>query len=213
MSQSPLDGLFIMYHRYFKDRSKISIAPCMFHVTGDDVVITTLLGSCVAACLYDPTTGIAGMNHFMLSNDRYARNIQYSITEAGRYGIHAMELLINEMLRFGAKRSSIMAKVFGGASIMTDPATVGNFHCVGAVNCRFIKEFLETEGIQLVAADLGGDEGRVIYFDVMDYSVFVRKIRKQMSHAIAERDRKVWKESVEKQKYMETGDAVELWIS
>jgi chemotaxis protein CheD len=202
-----------MNRHYFKDRSKKTIAQCMFHVTSDDVVITTLLGSCVAACLYDPTTGIAGMNHFMLSNDRYARDMPFSITEAGRYGIHAMELLINEMLRRGARRSSIKAKAFGGASIMTDPSLVGNFSCVGAVNCRFIKEFLETEGISLVAADLGGDEGRVIYFDVRDYSVFVRKIRKQQSQAIAERDRKVWKDSVEKQKIPEAEDAVELWLS
>jgi chemotaxis protein CheD len=185
----------------------------MFHVTSDDVVISTLLGSCVSACLYDPTTGIAGMNHFMLSNDRYARDMPFSITEAGRYGIHAMELLINEMLRRGARRSNITAKVFGGASIMTDPSKVGNFHCVGAVNCRFVMEFLDVEGIPLVAADLGGHEGRVIYFDIRDFSVFVRKIRKQMSQAIAERDRKVWKDSVEKQKIMKTGDGVDLWLS
>jgi chemotaxis protein CheD len=203
----------IMNRNYFKERIKISVAPCMFHVTGDDVVITTLLGSCVSACLYDPTTGIAGMNHFMLSNERYARDMPYCKTEAGRYGIHAMELLINEMLRRGARRGNITAKVFGGASIMTDPAMVGNFHCVGAVNCRFIEEFLETEGIRLVAADLGGHEGRVIYFDSRDYSVFVRKLRKQTSQAVAERDRKVWKDSLEKQKILEAGDAVAIWLS
>lgn len=202
-----------MYRRYFKDRIKISVAPCMFHVTGEDVVITTLLGSCVSACLYDPATGIVGMNHFMLSNERYARNLPYSETEAGRYGIHAMEFLINEMLRRGAKRNSITAKVFGGASIMTDPAMVGNFHCVGAVNCSFIGGFLETEAIRLVAADLGGHEGRVIYFDTRDYGVFVRKIRKHTSQAIAERDRKVWKESLVKQRFHEAGDAVEIWLS
>jgi chemotaxis protein CheD len=199
-----------MNHHYFEDRSKISIAPSMFHVTGDDVVITTILGSCVSACLYDPTIGIAGMNHFMLSNDRYARDMPFSITEAGRYGIHVMELLINEMLRRGARRSNITAKVFGGASIMTDSTKVGNFYCVGAVNCRFIKEFLDIEGIPLVAADLGGHEGRVIYFDIRDYSVFVRKIWKQMSQVIAERDQKVWKNSVGKQKIMKAGDVVDL---
>jgi len=153
------------------------------------------------------------MNHFMLSNDRYARDMSFSITEAGRYGIHAMELLINEMLRCGVKRSNIKAKVFGGASIMTDPSEVGNFHCVGAVNSRFIREFLDVERIPLVAADLGGAEGRVIYFDIRDFSVLVRKIRKRISQAVAERDRQVWKESMEKQKIIKPGDGVDLWLS
>ena len=185
----------------------------MFHVTDDDVVITTLLGSCVSACLYDPTTGIAGMNHFMLSNDRYARDMPFSITEAGRYGIHAMELLINEMLRHGARRHTIAAKVFGGASIMTDPAKVGNFHCVGDVNCRFIREFLGNEGIPLVAADLGGHEGRVIYFDIRDYGVLVRKIRKQMSLAVAERDQREWSSTIERQKKTNGAGTVDLWLA
>jgi chemotaxis protein CheD len=137
----------------------------------------------------------------------------FSITEAGRYGIHAMELIINEMLRLGSRRSNIKAKVFGGASIMTDPSLVGNFSCVGDVNCKFIREFLDVEGIPLVAADLGGNEGRVKYFDIRDYGVFVRKIRKKISQAIAERDRKIWEESVEKQKIIEAGNGVDLWIS
>jgi chemotaxis protein CheD len=153
------------------------------------------------------------MNHFMLSNDRYARNMPFSITEAGRYGIHAMELVINEMITRGAIRRNIKAKVFGGASIMTDPSLVGNFSCVGDVNCKFIREFLEVEGIPLVAADLGGNEGRVIYFDIRDYGVFVRKIRKKVSQTIAERDRKVWEDSVEKQKIIKPEDGVDLWLS
>jgi chemotaxis protein CheD len=202
-----------MNHRYFKDRSKISVAPSMFHVTGDDVVITTLLGSCIAACLYDPTTGIAGMNHFMLSNSRYALDTPLVITEAGRYGVHAMELLINEMLSRGARRSTIAAKVFGGAAIMTDRTKVGNFHCVGDVNCRFVKEFLRNEDIPLVAADLGGKEGRVIYFDIRDYGVYVRKIRSRLSLAVAERDRKAWKESVTEDAGMKADGPVDLWLS
>lgn len=93
---------------------------------------------------------------------------------------------------------------------MTDPAKVGNFHCVGSVNCRFIEEFLSNENIPLIAADLGGLEGRVIYFDNRDKGVFVRKIKKQQSLAIAERDRKAWKTSVWQHNNTDTG--IDLWL-
>lgn len=183
----------------------------MYHVVTGDAVITTLLGSCVAACLYDRITGVVGMNHFMLSNERYSRDMPISQSEAGRYGIQAMELLINAMMKRGAKRHGLCAKVFGGASIVSD-ASVGNFKCVGAVNCRFIRAFLENENIELVAADLGGREGRVIYFDSRDYGVFVRKIKRNISMAIAERDRKVWERSVLEHKQSTIDGRVDLWI-
>lgn len=202
-----------MSRHFFRNRITVAVLPSKFHVTDEDVVITTLLGSCVAACLYDPVAGVAGMNHFMLSSDRYARDMPFSVTDAGRYGIHAMELLINGMLRLGARRNEMSAKVFGGASIMTNPATVGNFHCVGSVNCRFIRDFLTKEGIPLVATDLGGDEGRVIYFDTRDYGVSVRKIKKKISLAVAERDRKDWEKSIKAQKELKVYGAIDLWLS
>jgi len=96
--------------------------------------------------------------------------------------------------------------------MMTDGAKVGNFHCVGEVNCRFIKEFLQNEGIPLVAADLGGYEGRVVYFDSRDFGVYVRKIRKWLTNAIVERDRTVWKNALEKQRD-NTESVVDLWLS
>lgn len=171
--------------------------------------MSTLLGSCVAACLYDPENGVAGMNHFMLSNRRYAREMPFSITEAGRYGIHAMELLINALMRHGARRANLRAKAFGGASIFTNRDVVGNFSCVGSVNCRFIREFLDNEGIPLVASDLGGERGRVIYFDSGDYSVYVRRMSGRRNVVVAERDRSLWQQSVDEHDRETAG--VDLW--
>jgi chemotaxis protein CheD len=200
----------------FNNLETVRIAPGHFCTMGHDGVISTLLGSCVAACLYDPIAGLAGMNHFLLSNHRYARNLPFPETEAGRYGIHAMELLINELLQSGAKKHQLRAKVFGGASIIKGGEEQDNFSCVGAVNSRFILEFMETERIPLLASDLGGDHGRVIFFDTRDYAVYVRKIKKSQSVKLVERDRHVWQRELrEHERVTKAGDLtavnVELW--
>ena len=85
----------------------ITVKPGEYYVSKEDVVISTLLGSCVSACLYDPVKRIVGMNHFLLSNKRYARRMPYYETEAGRYGVHSMEMLINEMMKMGARREHL----------------------------------------------------------------------------------------------------------
>lgn len=179
--------------------TRFAIKPGEHYVTGQDVIISTLLGSCVSACLYDPFKKVIGMNHFLLSNRRYAKNMPYYITEAGRYGIHAMEILINEMLKKGAKRDNLHAKAFGGSSLLQPSGEVGNFSCVGDVNARFIKDFLENEGIPLVSDDLGGDRGRVIYFHFSDFSVYVRKIQKTVNTKLGIREKQFWKKSIESQ--------------
>ncbi len=177
---------------------EVSINPGELYVTNRAVVIRTLLGSCVAACLYDPTTGVVGMNHFLLSNHRYSRDLPVCMSEAGRYGIHAMELVIDGMLQLGARRQQLKAKAFGGGSILPRSDT-DNFFCVGDVNVKFIRDFLEAERIPLVASDLGGVEGRVVFFCASDHSVYVRKIRGDRSRRLAERDRAFWKQRVSSQ--------------
>lgn len=191
-----------------KEAPEVVISPGEFHVTNRSVVIRTLLGSCVAACLYDPGAGVVGMNHFLLSNHRYARDLPSCVTEAGRYGIHAMELVINGMLKLGARRHGLKAKAFGGGSILPH-SVADNFFCVGDVNVKFIREFLAAEKIPLVASDLGGVEGRVIYFSTVDHSVHVRKIRRDRSVRVAERDRAFWQQRVATQET--AAPAPELW--
>ncbi|WP_088536769.1 chemotaxis protein CheD [Geobacter sp. DSM 9736] len=188
---------------------RITISPGEFYASGEPVMMTTLLGSCIAACLYDPVARIVGMNHFLLSNHRYARNMAVTLSEAGRYGVQAMEILINEMMRIGASRKRLCAKVFGGATILGSTQGAGNFACVGEVNCRFIHEFLENENIRLTAEDLGGEKGRVIHFSNGDFAVYVRKIKQIQSERVARRDRECWLKAIESQEL--TMPDVDLW--
>ncbi|WP_305043880.1 chemotaxis protein CheD [Geoalkalibacter sp.] len=184
----------------------ISILPGEYRASADAIVLSTLLGSCVAACLYDPVKRIIGMNHFLLCGTRSLSTLPLLLSESGRYGVHAMELLINDMLKLGAQRRHLRAKVFGGATIIAPKSTGPG---VGELNCRFVREFLLNEKIPLMAEDLGGIHGRVIYFAQKDFSVLVRRIRKTSEPEIARRERQLLA-SLEKRKRREAGTD-ELW--
>ncbi|MEL6582393.1 MAG: chemoreceptor glutamine deamidase CheD [Pseudomonadota bacterium] len=124
-------------------------------LAGTGGAVMTLLGSCVAACLRDPRGRVGGLNHFLLPHDK-----QSSSQANARYGVHAMELLMNDILRTGSLRSDLEAKVFGGGNVMRSSAK----STVGDRNAAFVREFLRNEGIRLVAEDLGGCHARrVIY--------------------------------------------------
>jgi chemotaxis protein CheD len=193
----------------YRHGERVTLDPGEYYSTGKPGVISTLLGSCVAACLYDPKSKLIGMNHFMLSNTRYSRDMPIHISEAGRYGIHAMELLINDMMAKGGNRRNFRAKIFGGATIMYRESESTNFICVGQVNCKFIREFLSSEGIPVEAEDLGGEFGRVIHFSNGDFSVHRRKIGANRSILLAQRDRDCWQQAIERQQH--TPSSVELW--
>ncbi|MEM9099923.1 MAG: chemoreceptor glutamine deamidase CheD [Pseudomonadota bacterium] len=117
------------------------------------VAVTTLLGSCVAACLRDREMGLGGLNHFLLPGT--ARGQQ-----SMRYGVHAMEVLINDILKRGGRKSRIEAKVFGGGNVIA----VSGGDTVGDRNARFVQDFLKSEGIRVEASDLGGDHARRVYY-------------------------------------------------
>jgi chemotaxis protein CheD len=157
-------------------------------VTSEPIVLTTLLGSCVAACLFDSRTNLAGMNHFMLAQPN--SNDSGSTQISARYGVHAMELLINEMLRAGASRFRLQAKIFGGGNVLAvaSPETDSILQ-VGNNNAEFVKNYLQREGIPVLAADLGGHHGRVVYCDAQSKQIFVRKIQKSQSDEVVQRER------------------------
>jgi chemotaxis protein CheD len=141
-----------------------------YRVSDDpDAMLTTLLGSCVAACLRDPHAGVGGMNHFLLpgpetdsQTDPAARESGVGegslLKEAERYGVHLMELLVNGLLRSGARRERLEAKLFGGAR------TLHGLADIGARNAGFAERFLRNEGIRLIGGSLRGDQGRRIQF-------------------------------------------------
>lgn len=166
------------------------LMPGKYAVAGPGAVLHTLLGSCVSACLWDPVAGIAGMNHFLLAAPRYPAQIPLVISDAGRYGISAMEVLINDMLKRGALKSRLRAKAFGGASVMETP-TPGFFQ-VHEVNQRFIREFFDTEQIPLLVQDLGGHKGRIIYFDTRTYDVYLRYVDTSRSRQVEQEEMEYW---------------------
>lgn len=128
------------------------------------VVISTLLGSCVAVCLQDPVARVGGMNHFLLSEP--AASAVVDAAQPQRYGIHAMELLINAMMQRGAVRGRLRAHLYGGANII---AGLGQ---IGSNNAAFARNFMETEGISIGRCELGGTRARKVEF--MPYEGRVR---------------------------------------
>lgn len=178
--------------------NKRVLHPGDFQVAPHPAVLSTLLGSCVAVCLYDPQKPFIGMNHFLLATRRAVKNVPPLESEAGRYGIHAMELLITALLARGCARHRLRAKAFGGGNVLGhrsgEPHALSN---IGAVNASFVQDFLATDGIPLVAADLGGNIGRQIHFVSDDYSVYVRPIPSAQSAHLVNEERHHWHQRVE----------------
>ena len=135
----------------------ISVLPGHHDVTQEaDVAVTTLLGSCVAACIRDVDKGIGGLNHFLLPGEDRSE----AGARSARYGVHAMEVLINDILKRGGRKDRMEAKVFGGANVID----VSSKDTVGVRNAQFVKDYLRMEGIRLAASDCGGDRARRVYF-------------------------------------------------
>lgn len=135
----------------------------------------TLLGSCVSACLYDEVAGVGGLNHFLLPGTAM-RN-----ADAARYGVHAMELLINSLMKLGADRGRLQAKVFGGANLRG----FGTLR-VGTRNREFVREFLATEGIPIRGGRLGGSQPLQVRFYTETGRAMVRPLGRQEGPLLAE---------------------------
>ena len=146
------------------------ISPGEIYSSNQPVLITTVLGSCIAVCLYDGTNRIAGMNHFMLPG-RYAKGNILS-SEAARFGLNSMEYLITGMMKMGADRARLVAKVFGGGHVFAGIDRI----TVPQDNIDFVHDFLEMEGIRIVKEDTGGRDTRKIHFLTDDGRVLLRRI-------------------------------------
>ncbi len=172
-------------HLYF-DREHNSeaakIFPGEYYATGRNMVLVTVLGSCVCACIRDRVSGIGGMNHFMLPDSGQDRN--NPLGESARYGTYAMEILINQLLKMGAKRSNLEAKVFGGASVLRG-FTVNN---VGERNAEFVMQFLKTEKIPVVAQDMLDVNPRKVYYFPTTGLVRVKNLKQVHNDTIISRE-------------------------
>lgn len=162
------------------------ILPGEYYVTKENELITTVLGSCISACIRDKESGIGGMNHFMLpvtTTDKLAQGNYAVVGNATRYGNYAMEHLINTILSNGGKRKNLEVKVFGGGKI------IPSLTDVGIKNIDFVLEYIDTEGLALISKDLGDIYPRKIIYFPQSGKVAMKKIQDLHNDTIAQRER------------------------
>ncbi len=164
------------FHDAFFDNDAVKILPCEYFVYHEDILIMTTLGSCIAACLWDREARVGGMNHFMLPEGDAG---------SGRYGSYAMELLINEMMKQGATRTTMEAKVFGGGQVV-DGMTSMN---IGEGNTAFVTDYLRTERIPIVSKDVLGPHPRKVCFLPASGKAMVKRLAATNAAALAAQER------------------------
>lgn len=172
--------------RHYFDREfdirAVKLLPGEYYVTSEDIVLTTVLGSCVSACVRDSTAGIGGMNHFMLPDD--ADPASRDSAAAMRYGAYAMNALLSELFKGGAKRERLEAKVFGGGAVLANMTMLN----IGDRNADFVVRYLQGEGVRIAAQDLRGKLPRRINYFPLTGRVTVRKLRKQDDALLVQQD-------------------------
>jgi len=162
--------------RFYYDRQfecdAVRVLPGEYYFTNRNIIMTTVLGSCVAACIHDPLNKIGGMNHFLLPE---SSNVSSTVpaAESMRYGTFAMDTLINDTLKLGAVRENLVAKVFGGGHVIKDMKTLK----VGARNVKFVVNYLNNKGIEIVAHDMEDVHPRKICFSPVTGKVMVKKLK------------------------------------
>jgi chemotaxis protein CheD len=170
-------SFFYADHHFQVDAVKV--LPGEYFVANDDIVVMTVLGSCIAACLWDGRARIGGMNHFMLPDGDTGDG-------SGRYGSFAMELLINEMLKLGARRETMQAKIFGGAQVMAGFTTMN----VGERNTQFVQDYLSTERIPIVSQDVLDIHPRKVCFFPVTGKALVKRLAHAHPETLAVEERK-----------------------
>lgn len=161
-----------IYVNRFKQNVKI-INIGEYYATGREEGIATVLGSCIAACIYEEGGGIGGMNHFLVPGD--FKDEEIFLSPIARYGMFAMELLMGELIKLQADREKLRAKIFGGADIMESGGA-----SIGKINTKFIKTFLNMEGIPIISSDLGGTSPRKVFFFPKSGKVMMKKVNQNI---------------------------------
>ncbi len=178
----PLPGFERINHYWDKQRQMpaAKILPGEYYVTLHDELIATVLGSCVSACVRDRVFGIGGMNHFMLPSQGGEDDI---IGAATRYGNYAMEHMINDLLKHGAKRENLEFKLTGGGRIIKGMTNIGKR------NIDFVLSYIETEGLTTLSKDLGGDQPRKVLYQPRTGKLLVKKLRNMHNDTIITREK------------------------
>jgi len=173
------EASFFFYDAHFKNEA-VKVLPGEFFVHDEDVLIMTTLGSCIAACLWDRQAKVGGMNHFMLPE-----GMGQGDNSSGRYGSYAMELLINEMMKKGASRLTMEAKVFGGGAVISGMNTIN----VGERNTQFVLDYLKTERIPVVSRDVLDVYPRKVCFLPASGKAMVKRLASTNPEALVAQER------------------------
>jgi chemotaxis protein CheD len=174
----PGEASFFFYDAHFRSEA-VKVLPGEYFVFNEDVLIMTTLGSCIAVCLWDRQAKVGGMNHFMLPDNGGGSS------DSGRYGSYAMELLINEMLKLGASRMTLEAKVFGGGAVISGMNSIN----VGERNTTFVMEYLKTERIPVVSKDVLDIYPRKVCFLPHSGKAMVKRLAPSNPEAIVQQER------------------------
>ncbi|REL29771.1 chemoreceptor glutamine deamidase CheD [Thalassotalea euphylliae] len=176
-------------HYWDKQRNTVvaKILPGEFYMTSDEVLISTTLGSCISACIWDEQAQVGGMNHFMLpATDKNADEVDWGqrglASDATRYGNFAMEHLINMLLKQGGLRRNLKAKVFGGGKVLKKMSDIGER------NTAFVFDYLKTERIEVINHDVGSIYPRKVMFDPLTGRAFVKRLDNLHNDTIAQRE-------------------------
>jgi chemotaxis protein CheD len=173
--RKPGEASFFFYDAHFKNDA-VKILPGEYFVHSEDMLIMTTLGSCIAACLYDRVAKVGGMNHFMLPD---------GAGDSGRYGSYAMELLINEMMKRGAQRMTMEAKIFGGGNVVSGMTSIN----VGERNTTFVTDYLKTERIPIVSKDVMDIYARKVCFLPGSGKAMVKRLAPTNTDALVAQER------------------------
>ncbi len=178
LPRSPGEASFFYADHHFQ-YDAVKVLPGEYFVSSEDLMVMTVLGSCIAACIWDGRARAGGMNHFMLPEGDGADG-------GGRYGSYAMELLINHLLKLGARRESMQAKVFGGAQVMAGFSSMN----VGERNTRFVLDYLATERIPVVSQDVLDIHPRKVCFFPASGKALVKRLAHAHPETLAVEERK-----------------------
>lgn len=176
--RGPGEASFFYSDHHFQ-YDAVKVLPGEYFVSSDDIMVMTVLGSCIAACIWDGRARAGGMNHFMLPEGDWQEG-------GGRYGSYAMELLINKLLKCGARRETMQAKVFGGAQVMAGFTAMN----VGERNTRFVLEYLATERIPVVSQDVLDIHPRKVCFFPATGKALVKRLAHAHPESLAVEERK-----------------------
>ncbi len=178
LPRGPGEASFFYADHHFQ-YDAVKVLPGEYFVSNQDLMVMTVLGSCIAACIWDGRVRAGGMNHFMLPEGDGAEG-------GGRYGSYAMELLINHLLKLGARRESMQAKIFGGAQVMAGFSSMN----VGERNTKFVLDYLATERIPVVSQDVLDIHPRKVCFFPASGKALVKRLAHAHPETLAVEERK-----------------------